>query len=141
VGADLDCDDNMALRHPEAGYGLAASSNPDRNCDGKVEAQYEFVDSNNVYYKAGTLPPLCSSSTECSCLAQFAFFKGYRGLDRATGRVDADFSAAIYDYVAMPPPCAGASSDVIGAIPLPPGPECRDGSTASINVVLRKLCR
>jgi hypothetical protein len=140
VAADQDCDDSTPLRYPGAGFGLSTTSSSDRNCDGKVEAQYEFVDANNVYFTATSLPPVCTTNTECGCLAPFAFFNGYRSLDHATGNVDATYSATVYDYVAVPPPCAALTSDVVGTAPLPAGPDCRSGF-AGTNVVLRKLCR
>jgi hypothetical protein len=145
-----DCDDKTALRFPGAGFGLAAGSNGDLNCDGQTETRLEFVASRTSapFYSSTSTFNICqvlvdellgsSDAGKCDCWFSTAIGGGFVGFTNGS---------PVSDGSGWPPapwfmqtfPCSERLGDVIflshaGMI----GTECQEDRPG---VVARQLCR
>ena len=141
--SNVDCDDASALRYPGASFGLSDGTNSDLNCDGTIQFRYDFVASDNNTFNSTTPLNVCTTNTQCGCLAPLASYTGYKDINSSTGRVDADTTNVLYDIEKAPPPCALASTDVISLVIVGPEADCRmhASSAGGISLVARKVCK
>lgn len=123
---------------------MTDGASADLDCDGKIESRYDFVESSSNDFNASTPLNVCTTNSQCDCLAPLTFYTGYKGIDSSTGRALAETTTVFYDLEKAPPPCAMASTDVIALLIVGPEADCRLHTSVGggrINVVVRKVCK